>query len=143
MDLWLNTPLLNKKEYAEIGINIRKLRKNKGWTQEELAGYVNSDYRVISRHENGYGINLEMLIRYKSAFDCDISELLPQKYRHVRLSGLSSDILVTIRALASLPTSKQNEINNIIKKIIDLYAPEPKTNCHSAFGESEESVKRP
>ena len=62
MDQWLEkTPLLGDVELREIGNIICKKRTARGWTQNDLAGYLGSDYRVVSRHENGHGMNLESL----------------------------------------------------------------------------------
>lgn len=119
MDIWLDSPVLEPKDFYEIGDNIRYLRKQKGWTQEDLAGRIGSDHRVISRHENGSGINLEMLVRYSAVFSCDVSELLPHKCRHSMLNDLTPESLLTLRKLSNLPASKQRVINKAITPIIE------------------------
>ncbi|MBQ6094240.1 MAG: helix-turn-helix transcriptional regulator, partial [Lachnospiraceae bacterium] len=43
-----------------IGENIKKLRKAKGMTQEELAEAVNVSYQAVSKWENGGSPDLEM-----------------------------------------------------------------------------------
>ena len=60
MEQWLEqTPLLGDSELREVGNLICEKRKARGWSQNDLAGYLGSDYRVVSRHENGHGMNLE------------------------------------------------------------------------------------
>ena len=49
MDQWLEkTPLLGDNELREIGNLICEKRKARGWSQNDLAGYMGSDYRVVS-----------------------------------------------------------------------------------------------
>lgn len=66
MEEWRD-PLLGDNELREIGTLIFQKRTARGWTQEDLAGFIGSDYRVVSRHENGHGMNLESLMRYSKA----------------------------------------------------------------------------
>ena len=51
MEEWRD-PLLGDNELREIGTFIFQKRTARGWTQEDLAGFIGSDYRVVSRHEN-------------------------------------------------------------------------------------------
>ena len=79
MEQWLEqTPLLGDSELREVGNLICEKRKARGWSQNDLAGYLGSDYRVVSRHENGHGMNLESLVRYSQVFSCPITALLPK-----------------------------------------------------------------
>lgn len=119
MDQWLEkTPLLGDNELREIGNLICEKRKARGWSQNDLAGYIGSDYRVVSRHENGHGMTLESLIRYSKVFDCPMVALLPAKF-HQNISGQLLDVLT---AVAVLPEEKQNKIAAMIRMAIDLAA---------------------
>ena len=116
---WLEKPpLLGDNELREIGNLICEKRKARGWSQNDLAGYMGSDYRVVSRHENGHGMTLESLVRYSKVFDCPMVALLPAKF-HQNISGQLLDVLT---AVAVLPEEKQNKIAAMIRMAIDLAA---------------------
>lgn len=119
MEQWLEkTPLLGDGELREIGNNICEKRIARSWTQEDLAGRIGSDHRVVSRHENGHGMNLEMLLRYASVFDCPVTALLPERFRQ----KLSSAMMETFTAVALLPKEKQDRIAAMIWIAIGLAA---------------------
>ena len=107
MEQWLEqTLLLGDSELREVGNLICEKRKARGWSQNDLAGYLGSDYRVVSRHENGHGMNLESLVRYSQVFSCPITALLPAKFRQ----NISPQLLDVLAAVAVLPEEKQNTI---------------------------------
>ena len=119
MEQWLEkTPLLGGNELREIGNLICEKRKAHGWSQNDLAGYIGSDYRVVSRHENGHGMNLESLVRYSQVFGCPITALLPAKFRQ----NISTQLLDVLMAAAVLPEEKQNKIAAMIRIAFDLAA---------------------
>lgn len=117
MEEWRD-PLLGDNELKEIGTLIFQKRTARGWTQEDLAGFIGSDYRVVSRHENGHGMNLESLMRYSRAFNCPVIALLPAKFRQ----GLPAMLLDVLVEVAGLPEEKQNKIAAMIKTAIELAA---------------------
>ena len=119
MDQWLEkTPLLGDVELREIGNIIFEKRTAHGWSQNDLAGYLGSDYRVVSRHENGHGMNLESLVRYSRVFNCSITALLPAKFRQ----NISSQLLEVLTAITALSEEKQDKIAAMIRMAIDLAA---------------------
>lgn len=120
MEQWLNHPLFDKDEWREMGEGIYARRKNRGWTQEELAGYMNSDHRVVSRHENGGGIELEMLMRYSFLFGCEITDLLPKKYQVKR--SLTPKMTECVSRAAALPAEKQDKLSNVMNATIEAVA---------------------
>lgn len=119
MEQWLEqTPLLGDSELREVGNLICEKRKARGWSQNDLAGYLGSDYRVVSRHENGHGMNLESLVRYSQVFSCPITALLPAKFRQ----NISPQLLDVLAAVVVLPEEKQNTIAAMIRMAINLAA---------------------
>jgi len=57
--------------------NIKNLRKNKGFTQEELASKLNIVRQTVSKWEKGYSVpDAEMLKKLAEIFDTDVSKLL-------------------------------------------------------------------
>ena len=112
MEQWLEkTPLLGNDELREIGNLLFKKRKARRWSQKDLAGYIGSDHRVVSRHENGDKMNLESLLRYSKVFECSMEALLPEKFRQ----NMSSQLPDAFAELAVLPEEKQNQIAALIR----------------------------
>ena len=58
-----------------IGETIKKLRKAKGMTQEELAEVIHVSYQAVSKWENGGSPDLEMLPVLANTFGVTIDEL--------------------------------------------------------------------
>jgi len=57
--------------------NIKALRKNKGFTQDELAGRLNVVRQTVSKWEKGYSVpDAEMLKKLAEVLDTDVSKLL-------------------------------------------------------------------
>lgn len=57
--------------------NIKNLRKNKGYTQEELANKLLVVRQTVSKWEKGYSVpDAEMLKRIAEILDTDVSQLL-------------------------------------------------------------------
>ena len=57
--------------------NIKNLRKNKGFTQEELANKLNVVRQTVSKWEKGYSVpDAEMLKKIAETLDTDVSQLL-------------------------------------------------------------------
>lgn len=54
-----------------MGQNLKRLRKERGWTQGELANLIGSDPRYISAMERGRGIGRDLLNRLCAAFEVD------------------------------------------------------------------------
>ena len=57
--------------------NIKNFRKNKGYTQEELANKLNVVRQTISKWEKGYSVpDAELLKKLAEMLDTDVSQLL-------------------------------------------------------------------
>lgn len=57
--------------------NLKQLRKNKGFTQEELADRLNVVRQTVSKWEKGYSVpDAEMLKKIADIFETDVSKLL-------------------------------------------------------------------
>lgn len=60
-----------------IGKNICRLRKQMGFTQEELAGRINVSYQAVSKWENGVSLpDVSTLPLIAEAFGCSIDSLM-------------------------------------------------------------------
>ena len=79
MEQQLEFSRFTKEEKYWIGNRIQSLRKQRGWTLDNLSATTGIDPKVISRHQNGGLCNLESMIKYALAFECEIEDLLPPK----------------------------------------------------------------
>lgn len=65
-----------KKTLRNLGKRIRKLRDDRGWSQEHLASLLNVEQTYISRIERGVrSPTVPKLYHIAKAFDLSISEL--------------------------------------------------------------------
>ena len=61
----------------EIGQKIKKLRKEKDWTQKELGKRTGIDYRNITKYETGaIKLSVKVLKRFADAFEISVDELI-------------------------------------------------------------------
>ena len=73
-----------------LGDNIKKYRKEKGYTQEELSSMLHVVRQTLSKWENNVSVpDAEVLIRISKALDVPVSILLdlPQEEPTVDLAG--------------------------------------------------------
>lgn len=63
-------------DYKKIGKRIKKLRDDKGLTQQELEDISGVDVRRISAIENGKSIRLDSLIWFAVALECSADYIL-------------------------------------------------------------------
>ncbi len=64
-------------EYRKVGGLLHQLRKEKGWTQKEMAQKMNISDKTVSKWENGNGCpDVSLLIKLSEIFSVDISKLL-------------------------------------------------------------------
>ena len=79
--------MLKETELREFGSELRRMRKEMGMTLEDLAAELDTDFRVISRYENG---KAEMgVLMYRK-----LTALYNQKTKQ-------NDLLQQIRGLSS------------------------------------------
>jgi len=116
----LHNPQFGKDEWREVGKEIRRRRKLIKWTQEDLAGYMDSDHRVVSRHENGESMSVETLVKYASALGCTTDALLPLHLKREELRGINPQLQETLRAVSSLQEAQQLAINQILVSALNM-----------------------
>ncbi len=72
-------------DYASIGSQIRKKRKQRGLTQEQLAEAVGVGVTHISHLETGVGtVSLKVFIALVNFLDCSVDELLCKDVKTAR-----------------------------------------------------------
>lgn len=92
-----------------MGQNLRKMRKERGWSQEELADFTSTDRRYVSAMENGRGIGKNMLDRLCQVFGVEEEaftlQTMPQKTKPV--DTLPRVIRMILEELENMPEYDQ------------------------------------
>lgn len=81
---------------------VRKLRLERGWSQEQLAQLTGLNIRTIQRIESGHKAGLESLNALAAVFEVELSQLNPQE------QPAMSDITMETTDTKSEPTETYN-----------------------------------
>lgn len=101
-------------DYNAIGQRIKKVRKQKRFTQEKLAEHLEVSIVYISQVENGKTkLNLEMLVRIANLLDTDPGYFLTGVSYHMQ-DYLKSDIALLLQ---ECPPEKRQLIIDVAKLI--------------------------
>ena len=85
----------------ESGMRIKKLRKQRGFTQEQLSERLNSSVSNMSKIEIGYsGLSIDLLIELASFFDVSVDYILFGKELYA--DNLKRNIRIIIDELIKL-----------------------------------------
>ena len=98
-----------------IGKRIARLRKERGYTQVELAEKMGLLQTLISDYERDVlRLNAEMVIRFAQAFDITTDELLglnsPSDHKRKNLQNPSLRLLRRLKKIENLPVSQQKTL---------------------------------
>ncbi len=101
-----------------IGQRLARLRKEKGYTQKELAERMGLLQALISAYENEkIRLNSEMIIRFAKAFNVSADEILGLRSEKRKGKTASLKIMRRVNKIESLPESKQKAL----LKTIDVF----------------------
>ena len=99
--------------------NIRKLRKAKGLSQEELAMKLNVVRQTVSKWEKGLSVpDSEMLIKLAEELDTTVNNLLGETSETEENSELK--IIAAKLELLNEQFAKQNETHRRTKKVVSI-----------------------
>ena len=102
-----------------LGENIRTVRKQKGWSQRELAERIESDASYINRMETGkLNPSIAALERVADALECSIDRLVKGKLKAVEIQIRDKDLSERIRLLDSLEDDDRKAITHIIDALL-------------------------
>lgn len=100
-----------------LGTRVRQLRKEKGWTQAELAEKIDKTTEMICHLENGSAsTKLKTLENIAKAFDVEVSSLLKER-PELDLSKLSADRLQLFEELEKANDEVIKLITQLIHKM--------------------------
>ena len=108
--------LLQKKSNKSVGKNIRTLRHQRGWSQEDIANRLGISIPAFSKIETGVtDINLSRLEQIANIYDVNIINLLA-------LDATEAEPQVSHLNLAQKKIiDREAEIANLQRKVILLY----------------------
>ena len=96
--------LISGNVTTDIGYTIKKLRRRKGMTQEELANKSNISVRTIANYESGKRKpNLEMIIKICNGLNIQLTSL------DIPITNLIDDNVKTIKDFSTLELIKELE----------------------------------
>jgi len=107
----LNLPPLPVNDEQTIGQRIARLRKERGFTQTELARRIGIIHHLVSDYENGkLRLYDEMVARFALALNVSTDEILGLKTGQKHGAKSSLKITRRMKALQELPPSRQRTI---------------------------------
>lgn len=112
---------IDKAYYKKIGLRIKKIRKEKGLTQRELADMLNCSTSYISHLERGTSkLSVRMMIHVLEALEIDSNELLVD---FITIKGnpykaLEPTTIKLFDKILALNSKEYRIVNNIVDAII-------------------------
>ncbi len=104
--------MIQEIDYRLLGVRIKQLRQNRGFTQEGLAEVVGCNTTHISNIENNHTkVSLNVLLAIANALDTSIDLLLSDQYGN---STIALDNAV-LNAISALDDDKKEKILKIIE----------------------------
>ena len=99
-----------KKELDRLmGNNLKRMREERGWSQEQLAEMIETDRRYISAMENGRGMGDSILARLCRVLEVDEDAFTLQAVgeNQETYGSLSKVTLMLLEELQSMPEYEQ------------------------------------
>ena len=109
--------IIKKKTNKSAGKNIRTLRHEHGWSQEDVANRLGISIPAFSKIETGVtDINLSRLEQIANIFEVSVVNLLSLEYTE---EPSTQDLSLSI--IQKQLTDRETEITNLQRKVILLY----------------------
>lgn len=113
---WL--PCLAQVIAVSFGAKLKLLRKERGWSQDELAQHAEIDGRQISRYENDRVVpSVEVIIKVAQAFDVSIDFLLLEKASRRALNAPQSKLVQRILEIGPLSGDDEKSLLHMLEAI--------------------------
>ena len=98
-----------------VGPKLRKLRKEKGWTQMQLEERTGIDQKNIRSYEAGkLSPSPRTMQKFANAFEVEVSEIVGENPSHAALVLEDDELLQLFRDLQRLPEADVNRIKWMI-----------------------------
>lgn len=103
---------------VSFGEKLKLLRKEKGWSQDELAHHAQIDGRQVSRYENDRVVpSVEVIIKVAQAFDVSIDFLLLEKAPRRALHAPQSRLVQRILEIGPLSGDDEKSLLHMLEAI--------------------------
>lgn len=95
--------------------NLKKIRKEKGYTQEELAIKINVVRQTISKYEKGLSVpDTDILLRIADTLEVDVSDLLGAS---IKLNDNKNELAMQLAKISEQLAIKNHRFKSILKII--------------------------
>jgi transcriptional regulator with XRE-family HTH domain len=114
--LWVACP----EEVADVsfGERLKQLRKEKGWSQDELAFHAQIDGRQVSRYENDRVMpSVDVIIKMAKAYDVSIDYLLVDDAPRRPLQAPTSKLAERVLAAGQLSEDDERSLLHMLEAI--------------------------
>ena len=87
------TNLFNEEEKKIFGVNLKKIRKDIGMTQSELAKEVGVSASIITKYERGLNApNFDILFKLATALETNVDELIGNSLKKFEYIEMASEM---------------------------------------------------
>ena len=101
-----------------FGKKLKQLRKEKGWSQDELAANAGIDGRQISRYENDRVMpSVDVVIKIAKAYDVSLDFLLLDKTARRPLQQPLGKLATRVLALGDLSDDDERSLLHMLEAI--------------------------
>lgn len=102
--------------------NLKILRKNKGYTQEELASRLKVVRQTVSKWEKGLSVpDAEMLLKIAEEFEVSVSELLGTKIEDEQRKSDVAQQLARINEQLAIKNRRAKHVWKVVGIIVGVY----------------------
>ena len=102
-----------------VGEKIRKLRREREWTQEELGERVQIDKRNVSKYETGHiNPSQKTVERFAEAFGVSAAELLYDAKAEPSIAIDDPELLHLFREIALLPEDNREAVKLVLSMVV-------------------------
>ena len=118
---------------SSVANNIKRLRKEKGWTQVKLSLEAHVSQQAISFIESGRNEpSADMIRALATAFGVTASEIMGDEIPSIDLSGLTENEMILLKIYNQLNETGQSLLISQAESILQQSALRKKDSTHSA-----------
>lgn len=104
---------------ADFPAKLKELRKNKGWSQGQLAKKIDADLQRISKYERGLiWPTMELMVKLAKVFDVSIDFLIRDDQNTAVTKIRNQKLLNQLEAINNLPQEGQETVVSFLDAFI-------------------------
>ena len=104
---------------TNISARITQLRKDRGWSQDELAGQINSSRAMIGKYERGGNLpSIEVLVKLAQTFGVSVDYLVGEGQH----AAYDKEMVKRLDQIEHLPAEEKQRIYHFMDLIIRDHA---------------------